>query len=427
MLDRSKQPEITGFSHLNYVEPEVQLLPNGIKLLVAKYDEAEINTLDVFFTGGRIHEEKLLESQAMVNLLKCGNAEMTSEQVAEFFDYNGAYSSTAVWNNHVSLKLVSLNKNFDEVLPVFFKCIAQPLFPEDDFEVLRGKLSSNFSVSRRTVSYQAMTKIKQMSYGNDSKLAANVQQHHIDALTIADLQRFHSQHIIPENCTLLITGKITDAERDAVASTFGAWHVENATKTPLLWQVNPTGEKETFVENDDAVQSAVVMAINVVPRQHKDYLKLRILTTLLGGYMGSRLMKNIREDKGYTYGISASLVGNNHEGRIIIHSDCDNSYRDDVVREIRVELNRLKTELVSEAELDVVRTTMLADLAKTFETPFEMASYVTSMIVSDVYDEYFNNQVQEIQTITPAELQRIANSYFSEENITLAIAGKKFG
>jgi predicted Zn-dependent peptidase len=150
---------------------------------------------------------------------------------------------------------------------------------------------------------------------------------------------------------------------------------------------------------------------------------LRILVTALGGYFGSRLMQNIREDKGYTYGINAMLVGRRSGAKIVITSECDTAYTYLLVREVENEIRRIQDKLMSEEELDTVKNNMLSDLAKTLDSPFSMASCVSSNIIFSTGEDYFNRQIAEITKITTKELQEVANKYLDVSKFYTAIAG----
>ena len=173
------------------------------------------------------------------------------------------------------------------------------------------------------------------------------------------------------------------------------------------------------------MQSAIVMMIKAIPRKHPDYFKLRVLVTVLGGYFGSRLMSNIREDKGYTYGINSSLSGRAFDGYIGISTECDTQYTWQVIEETKKEMRRLQEEPIPQQELDIVKRHMLSDLVKTLDTPFNIGGYIGNMFCYGVYPEYFNEQVQEIINVTSDQLLTIAQRYFDLEKLRVVIACDK--
>ena len=189
----------------------------------------------------------------------------------------------------------------------------------------------------------------------------------------------------------------------------------------------PTIGALKVVDKPDAVQSAIAIAIPAVPRRHPHYFKLRVLITLLGGYFGSRLMTNIREEKGYTYGISAVLAGREHCSYIGISTECMTQYTWAVIDEIKVEMERLRNQLVTDEELNTVRQYMISDLVKTLDTPFSVASYVSSTITFGVYPSYYKDQVKAIEQVTPADLQEMARIYLREERMLIAVVGNESG
>ena len=162
-----------------------------------------------------------------------------------------------------------------------------------------------------------------------------------------------------------------------------------------------------------------------VPRRHPDYIKLRLLATVLGGYFGSRLMANIREDKGYTYGINASLSGRSFDGYIGISTECDTQHCWNVIAETKKEMVRLCDEPIPEQELKVVKRHLLSDLVKTLDTPFNIAAYIGSMFCYGIYPTYFNDQVQEIIDANSSDLLDVAKHYLDMSKLRIVIACDK--
>ena len=181
----------------------------------------------------------------------------------------------------------------------------------------------------------------------------------------------------------------------------------------------------SIVDKPGAIQAAVSMAIQAIGRNHPDYLALRVLCTVLGGYFGSRLMSNIREDKGYTYGINAFLSGREQDGFVGVSTECDVHYTWQLIDEVKYEMQRLRDQLIPEAELALVRQYMLSDQVKTLDTPFSLASYVASTLLYGVYPEYFNRQIETILNITPQRLQQVAQAYLDLDRLRIVIAGDK--
>ena len=237
---------------------------------------------------------------------------------------------------------------------------------------------------------------------------------------------FHNEWHSPENTTIIASGLISDKAVSLINKQFGQTPAKGAAKQSRSDAPAAFTPSTSIVHKEDAVQSAVMIGIPTIPRVHPDYIPLRILVTAFGGYFGSRLMQNIREQKGYTYGISSYLIGMRNCSCIKINCQCDNSYTYKVIDEINAEIAKLQAEPIPADELERVRFSMLEDLLKTTDTPFSISEYYSGKITNNIPDTYFAEQCKAIQTITPEELLHIARKYLTPNTQAITtIAGNK--
>ena len=225
---------------------------------------------------------------------------------------------------------------------------------------------------------------------------------------------------------IMLTGKINAETISTVDKYFGKEWGEG--KPSVVFndpEVTFPGKRFSIANKSDSLQSCVVMGLPAVKRDHEDYIPLRILVIALGGYFGSRLMSNIREEKGYTYGISASLIGRTDMSYISISSECDTKYTGLLIEEVKNEINRLIECKLDDAELDVVRANVLSDLVRTSDSPFSVAEYHITSICCDIPDDYFSRHIELIKNITPGKLQQMAEKYFIPEKLFISVAGDK--
>lgn len=423
MVDRSKCPELRSFEDLRFDYPSHVTLSNGIPLYVVDNGDQEVNKLEIICRGGLLDEEKPLQAMALASMLVHGSDEYSSSDVAEILDYNGSYMNAVSQDNFIHVSISSLNKNFGEVLPVFSSIVQRPSIPEREFEVLKTQVKGAYKTACEKVKYLSQMACRGLYFGENHPFSHIICDEDVDCLSVEDVKRFHARYFKPENYVMILSGKIGEKEKRLVDEYFGGEKIGG--KQALLCAVerNSSSDKEVMVNKDGALQSAVYMIQEAVPRSHPDYIKLRILITALGGYFGSRLMQNIREEKGYTYGINAMLVGRRCGAKIVITSECDTEYTYPLISEVKKEIRRLQDELMDTEEIDTVKNCMLSDLAKTLDSPFSMASCVSSNILYATGEDYFNRQVKDIMDVTPEELRRIAKTYLNTDKFYTAIAG----
>ena len=204
--------------------------------------------------------------------------------------------------------------------------------------------------------------------------------------------------------------------------TFGShWHkVEKIHYLPV-----PATERRVFIEFPDAFQSAVRIGGLSLDRRHPDYLKMRVVITLLGGYFGSRLMSNIREEKGYTYGIAASLMTYPDHGMLAISAETANEYVESLIGEVYHEIDRLQNELVPVGELKMLKNYMLGDMCRSYESAFSLADAWISLQVSGLSSSYFAEALNAVKNITPDEIRELAQKYICKESLKEIISGRK--
>lgn len=424
-VDRSTPPPVSDFSDisLNVVPPIT--LGNGMKLWIAGNGEDEINQLSIYLTGGAFHESRPMQATACSMAVFNGNENMSHARIAEAIDFYGAWRSVQVHDNCTAFAMSSLNEKFDKTLPIFIDCLMRPVFPDNEFELNKRQLSANCATAREKVKYIANKEIMRLYYGDSHPLATNPSPADIDSLTREHILDFYSSFYKAQNCNLVLAGHITDKLLATLESVMMQWKPDGEPATILEPKAAPSPCVLQVVDKQGAVQAAVSMMLNTVPRQHPDYFKLRILATVLGGYFGSRLMTNIREDKGYTYGINASHSGRAFDGYLGISTECDTKHVWDVIDETKKEIMRLCHEPIPEQELLTVKRHMLSDLAKTLDTPFNIASYIGNMFCYGTYPTYLNEQVKAILQATSEELMETACHYFKLDKLKIVVACDK--
>ena len=186
-----------------------------------------------------------------------------------------------------------------------------------------------------------------------------------------------------------------------------------------------TTEKRVFVEKSDALQSSLKMCCFMMDRIHPDFLKARVMVTLFGGYFGSRLMSNIREDKGYTYGIGAGIVNCPGSGVLAISTEADNQYIESIIQEVYLEMDKMCNDLAPQEELEMVRNYMLGDMCRSYEGPFSLSDAWIYTETADLDDDFFTRSLDAIRSVTCEEIRTLAQRYFCKEMLIEVVAGKK--
>ena len=320
----------------------------------------------------------------------------------------------------------AMNKYLAKTLEVVESMVKEPLFPEKELHTILDTNIQQYLVNTSKVDFLAHRGLLQTLYGAQHPCGQIVVEEDYHAITPEVLRSFYDRHYHSGNCSIFLSGKVTEDTIRRVTDTFGTpfgQYQQKAIKPEFSF--NAVAEKRIFIEREDALQSAVKLGCTTITRQNPDFLKLRVLMTLFGGYFGSRLMSNIREEKGYTYGISAGIMFYPDSGLLGISTETDNEYVEPLIQEVYHEIDKLHQELVPMEELTMVRNYMLGEMCRSYESAFSLSDAWIFIATSGLDDLYFSRSLQAVNEVTPQEIQELAQRYLCKETLKEVIAGKK--
>ena len=425
-MDRTIQPEIQAMKDFSILPPVRTTLPNGIPLAVINAGEQEVVCMDILFAGGRWHQSQKLQSLFTNRMLREGTRKYTTATIAEKLDYYGSWLDLSSSSESAYLTISSLNKYVAETLEVVESMIKEPLFPEKELNTILDTNIQQYLVNSSKVDFLAQRSLLQALYGEQHPCGQVVMEDDYRVIKPEVLHSFYQEYYHSGNCFIFLSGKVTSEIIRRVTDAFGypfGMYQQRAVRPEFPFTAIP--EKRVFTEREDALQSAVKMGCTTITRTHPDYLKLRVLMTLFGGYFGSRLMSNIREEKGYTYGISAGIMSYPDSGLLGISTETANEYVEPLIQEVYHEIDRLHQEPVTLEELTMVRNYMLGEMCRNYESPFSLSDAWIFIATSGLDDEYFSRSLQAVNEVTTQEIQELAQRYLCKETLKEVIAGKK--
>ncbi|MEL5895865.1 pitrilysin family protein [Bacteroides sp. GD17] len=427
MLDRSNQPQILEPEHLAIQKPERMVLPNGVPLNVLNAGESEVVRVDLLMEGGRWHQTQVLQALFTNRMLREGTRRYTAAEIAEKLDYYGAWLELSSASEYAYVTLYSLNKYLPETLDVLESIIKEPVFPEKELGVIVENNIQQFQVNSSKVDFLAHRGLVKSLYGEQHPCGRLVQEEDYYRVNPAVLSEFYTRYYHSKNCSIYLSGKVNDDCLRRIERLFGNEPFGTDFRKPEKIEYTPvsSSEKRIFIERPDALQSAVRMGMLSLDRNHPDYLKMRVLVTLFGGYFGSRLMSNIREEKGYTYGISAGIMPYPGKGVLVISAETANEFVEPLIAEVYHEIDRLQNDLVSDEELYMVKNYMLGDMCRSYESAFSSADAWIFVQTSDLQDTHFAEAMEAVKTVTPQEIRELAERHFCKETLKEVVSGKK--
>ena len=422
-LNRKKAPAIHTLTKIELPEAQKQTLPNGLEVLLLNNAVEEVLKIELLFLGGRWLETKPLVSRTAIYMLSEGTQTHTSAEIAERVDYFGATLKINDTLDYVSISLYTLTKYLPDLMPLLMEILLHPTFPQKELDTYIENKIQNLIVEldkNETLAYRILT---ENIFGNTHPYGYNSTAEAYKNITTDDLKAFWKDNFTAKNALLTISGKFSTKIVENICNEMQKLPTGEQ-KLPNITHQFPNTAGQIYKETKPhSLQTAVRIGQRTFNRQHPDFAGLFMLNMVLGGYFGSRLMTNIREDKGYTYGIYSSLDNLLHAGYWYIGMEVGKEVAEDAMQEILIECNKLREELIPEEELEMVRNYTMGAILTQLDGSFATMEVLRSLHIENLPNEYLSNFINTITTITPAQLKTLAETYLQEKNYYQVIIG----
>lgn len=420
-IDRTIAPATQDPVAFDYTLPPINTntLDNGTPLYWLNAGVQDVVEINWVFPAGIWQEDKPAVAQATAGQLKNGTTSRTSKEISEALEFFGASLKVNAGNDHTTITIDTLTKHLPELLPIVLDVILNPIFPEHELELYKQNAIQRLLVSLRECEFVANQQIDASLFGADHPYGRFSRKETVEALTVADLKSFHQQHYTLSEVKMFMAGKVGEKEVTLINSIFGGFKNEANNTAEKNFAVVPSGDQKKRISNDpNGVQGAIRIGRRFIKRTHPDFASVVVLNTVFGGYFGSRLMSNIREDKGFTYGIYSSIGAFANDATLTIHTEVGSHVIDEAVQEIYKEMDLLCTEKVDEEELLLVKNYLLGNILGDLDGPFSIMQRWRSLILNGFTIERFNENINTYKNITAEELQVLAQKYFDKKDFT---------
>ncbi|MBP5548568.1 MAG: insulinase family protein [Bacteroidales bacterium] len=398
-------------------------MPNGNILYYFPDSHIDIVKIDILFNAGTVMQDKLMQSAASIQLITEGTSRHTAREIAEFMDFRGIVIEKNNDEVSATVTVYTLSRYIAQLLPLLHEMITEATYPDEEFAVYINKYRQKIQTAMQKTSYVSRKLFYRGLYGKDHPQGRFATLSDIDSLTVDDVRSFHSRFHHLRNAVFVLSGNVTDEVLALFGTTFGCG------ESPQPWNFSiPAPSKSATGLIEEQVEGAVQNTLCVGRRlpykwDDMEYARFMVLSTVLGGYFGSRLMTNIREDKGYTYGIYSQTRIFRDSIAFYIVSDVSSSKVKPALEEIMHELECLRKEHISADELELVRSCMMGDFMRSIDGIFERSERFRQQFVTGVTEQFTENYISAVESVTPVQLQQIASRIFSEGDLLTVSAG----
>lgn len=419
MLNRTDAPDIKDAIEFDLaLKPYTKMvLDNGVEVYAIDAGAQPVLQLEMVFYAGNSYEKNNAVAAATSYMLKNGTSTKTAFELNEQFEYYGAYCTRTCQNETASVTLHTLTKHLDVVLPVVKEMITDAIFPEEELAIYKQNSQQKLSVSLQKCDFVANRLIDAYLFGEQHPYGKYLVAADYEALTTEQLKAHFNQYYVNGNCVLFVAGQLPDNLFELLNAQFGHLHLTAGNKQPIANVAEAAAEKKYRISNEvNGVQGAIRLARPFPNRHHPDFIKMMVLNTVFGGYFGSRLMSNIREDKGYTYGIHSYVQNHFQNTALMVSTEAGKDVAEAALQEIYNEMKVLREELIDEEELLLVRNYLIGNILGDLDGPFHIIGRWKNIVLNGLDEQYFYDTINTIKTISAESLQDLANKYLKPED-----------
>lgn len=423
MLDRSKAPEVRTRRSIKFPEVGQFTLDNGIPVYAMHLGTQDVVKLEVVYWAGRPFEAHKVVARATASQVKEGSMRISGEAFSEQIDALGATLNIPFNLDTADFNLFSLGRYFEDILPIFREVLTEPVFPEEELRAFIDRNVHKLKVELAKTDVLAYREVTERIFGSHHPYGYNSFPEDYEALQREYLVGHHRKFYHAGNMLIFISGRVSDVHLRALNREFGQLPVAARAPFPELAREERVYGK-TRLQVPGSVQSAIRIGRPLFGRHHPDYVGMYVLNTILGGYFGSRLMENIREEKGYTYNVYSLLDVMRGDGCLYIGADVAHAQVAPTIREIIFEMDRLKQDLVEADELDMVKNYLMGTFLSMLDGPFNVHDTLRTMVVEDLSVSFFENMVEQVAAISAEELRTLAQKYLNMDSMWEVVAGE---
>ena len=423
-MNRTHAPKIKTVDTIDTLPVAQVKLDNGIPVYILNEGEQEIVKIDFVFEAGKWYEPQNLLADFVSRMMREGVKNHSAKEIADIFEFYGSNLESSVSFTNAGFQVYSLSKHLPHVLPLLMEIFTEASFPEDEFLTMLNNRKQKHTERLAKNDYVSNRNFLSAMWGPKHPYGRVTEFEDFENVTTAQLKDFYTGHYNATNCFILISGRFDDSIIQSLNTIFGvsSW-LGAVVPKDILFDPQPNPELRLHTEKKDSVQSSIMLGNATINKYHPDFEKLSVVNTIFGGYFGSRLMANIREEKGYTYGIFSSLTSYQHGGIFEISAEVGKEVSEATISEVQKEIELMRTDLVDEEELDTVKNYLTGRLMRSVDGPMKYADVYKGLILYGKDGSYINEYLKTIHSITAEEIRDLSVKYLDFDKMYMVTVG----
>jgi zinc protease len=425
---KGKAPVNAQTLRVQLPKPQEAALTNGLRVALLEDHELPTFSLYLIIGGGGLADPQDKRGLAMVAaaLLREGTKRRSSRELAEQLATLGANLSAGASpsSGESSVSVSGLTESIEATLELAAEVVRHPTFPPAEVEKFKTRFLSQLQQQRSLPGFQAQEQFMRAVYGEHPGSYVVPPESVLKALTSADLTNYHRTYYRPNNVTLIAYGDVTLKDlTKKLERVFGDWPKGDAPERKLPELTPPERARVFLVDRPGSVQTSLWLGGLGIERDSEDYFAVLVMNHILGGGPASRLFLNLREDKGYTYGVSSGFSGSSFPGVMVASTDVRTAVTEGALHELSAELRRIIAEPVPALELKNAKRALIGRFALSLDSPQALIANLATQKIYGLPRDYWDTYPQRVEAITPADLQRVARKYYGSERLQIIAVG----
>ena len=422
MLDRTAVPQAQPLVEPELIKAETHLLDNQVPVHVIRAGSQPLLRIELASKSGKLYEPYNGVAHFVSKLLNEGTKSRSAKELSALIELYGAELELTPELDRNFFTLYTLSRHCQVLLPVLAEMFFEAAFEDREVENYRRIKTQKIRQSNERNSQLATRKIRQQLFGAQHPYGMDLDEEATAQVKQADIRAYHAQ-VFTQQFEIIISGAVEQEHIDLLNQHFGQVPVQGGITTPNYTFVPQP--QSLFIEKPESMQSSIRIGCRQISIGHPDFPLFKVLNEILGGYFGSRLMQNIREEKGYTYGIYSFSMPLDHASMFLIMADVVKEHTQSALDEVRKELMRLCQEPVPLQELQTVQNYMKGKYIADINTPFDLADKFKDIHFAGLDYQYYTNTFKAIDQATPENLQALAKKYLDPDNMIEVVVGGK--